>query len=365
MALIITFLGKGGSGRTTMAIAAARKMAQLGCRVLLVGGDPSPAWDLQVGTNIDSSATEIVPNFHGVKLRSTRLLQESWEQVKELEAKYLRTPTLKNVYGEELGVLPGMDRALALNALREYDQSDRYDVIIYDGTSSLDTLRMLGIPETFSWYIRRFGQVFQESDVGKALAPFVQPVTSAVLNVTWTADQLASEPTREADDILEEGKAALANPKRVLSYLVTNDNPVALAKAKYLWGSAQQVGLTVGGVLFNGGQASEEIKEQFAPLSLTNLPQCPQNDWQPLVEAFPDLRNPQRVIAPVEVDVAARQVRVFLPSFDKKQVNLTQYGPEITIEAGDQRRNIDLPPQLQGKPVKGAKFQNGYLIILF
>jgi anion-transporting ArsA/GET3 family ATPase len=49
MALILTFLGKGGTGRTTVAIAAAKQLSSLGQRVLLVGQDPTPAFGLLLG----------------------------------------------------------------------------------------------------------------------------------------------------------------------------------------------------------------------------------------------------------------------------------------------------------------------------
>jgi arsenite-transporting ATPase len=365
MSLILTFLGKGGSGRTTVAIATAKKLASAGKRILLAGQDPSPIYNLFLGVPIASSPTEVETNLKAVSLSATAALESSWEQVKDLEAKYLRSPILKNVYGQELGILPGMDSALVLNAIREYEKSGQYDVIVYDGAGALNTIRMMGIPDVTSWYIRRFRKVFNESDLGKTISPFIQPLTAAILNFSWSLDNFAQEPTNEATNLLDEGKAALADPKRITAYLVTTEDPTAIATAKYLWGSSQQAGLTVSGVLFNKASSTDALVSEFAPLCVSAIPNFSNGDWQTAIAALPDFSAVTQVPQPVSVDLAARQVKVFLPGLDKKQVKLTQYGPEITIEAADQRRNLDLPSQLRGQPIKGAKFQNGYLIISF
>ncbi len=365
MALILTFLGKGGTGRTTVAIAAAKQLSSLGQRVLLVGQDPSPTFGLLLGTSISSDPQEIGANLQAVQLQTTVLLERSWEEVKKLEAQYLRSPILKNVFGQELGVLPGMDSALALNAIREYENSRKYDAIIYDGTGDQTTLRMLGMPEVLSWYIRRFRKVVEDSDVWKSVSPFIQPITSTVLNVSWTGDNFAQEPTKQANNLLEEGKAAVADPNRVAAYLVTTEDPTAIATAKYLWGSAQQVGLTVGGNLLNQAPISEVMTTEFAPLPLSVIPTRLGDDWQPLIDAIPNFKQATQAPKPITIDIPGRQVRLFLPGFDKKQVKLTQSGPEVTIDAGDQRRNILLPPALSGQSVKGAKFQDSYLTISF
>ncbi|WP_199246195.1 ArsA family ATPase [[Phormidium] sp. ETS-05] len=364
MAVILTFLGKGGTGKTTIAIAAAKKLAASGKRVLLAASDSSPGLLALLGV---ASAEPVVlaPNLKVVQLQSAALLESAWEQLKKLEAEYIRTPFFKEVYGSELGVLPGMDSALALNALREYDASGEYDAIVYDGSGDKDTLRMLGMPEILSWYWRRFRGVLANSELGKALSPFVQPVTAAVFNVSWSLEDFGGKPGRETTNLLEDGKAAVNDPNRVIAYVVTTTDAAAVATGRYLWGSAQQVGLTIGGVLFNQTPPTSPMAEEFAPLPVTWVPQRTSDDWQPLISALPDFSQAQKAPRPVEIDIASSQVRLFLPTFDKKQVKLTQYGPEVTIEAGDQRRNIFLPEQLKGKPVKGAKFQNGYLTISF
>lgn len=365
MALILTFLGKGGTGRTTIAIAAAKQFAAQGKRVLLAGQDPGPAFGLLVGAPVSADPQEIAPNVDAVQLQSAVLLERAWDELKKQEAQYLRTPFFKAVYGQELGVLPGMDTALALNAIREQDASGKYDVIIYDGNGDQATLRMLGMPEIMSWYIRRFRQVFMESDLAKAISPFLQPLSAAVLNVSWSGDIFSQPAANQATNLMEQGKAAVADPNRVAAYLVTTDDASAIATAKYLWGSAQQVGLTVGGVLLNQSAVADAIQSEFSPLSVSSIPTSSGNDWQALMQSLPDLTQAAKAPKPVTVNIAENKVYLFLPGFDKKQVKLTQYGPDVTVEAGDQRRNVFLPPELKGRQVTGAKFQDNYLIISF
>jgi len=365
MARILTFLGKGGVGRTTLAIATAKRFAQQGQRVLLASQDAGPGLGLLLGMIPGADPQVMGANLSVVQFQAATLLERSWDQVKQLEAQYLRTPLLKEIYGQELAVLPGMDGALVLNALREYDASGQYDLIVFDGTGDQSTLYTLGIPDTLSWYTRRFRQVFANSDLARTLLPLIQPLAGAVLNFNWSGDMFDQPATQQMNGLLAQGQQAIANPDRVAAYLVTTLDEVAVATAKYLWGAAQQVGLTVGGVLVNQANEVGSLAEQFAPLPVSPVPTQVVKDWQPLMDALPRFDQADQAPRPIAILTSEKKVVLFLPGFDKKQVKLTQSGPELTIEAGDQRHNILLPAELQGKPVTGAKFQDGFLIISF
>jgi arsenite-transporting ATPase len=365
MPQILTFLGKGGSGRTTVAIAAAKQQANLGRRVLFVSQDPTPATGILLGVPLTENPQSIGANLGVVSISATVAIERGWEDVKQIEARYLRSPILRNVYGQELAILPGMDSAIALNALRQYDASGKYDVIVYDGTGDMTTLRMAGMPDALSWYLRRFINLVEESDLWRTVAPIMQPAMAAVLTIAWTGESVMSQPMQEATTLLTKSQDMISNPQRVVGYLVTTDDPAAVATAKYLWGSAQQSGLTIGGLISNQSTVQDSVAAEFDPLAVTIVPTRIGADWQPLLDAMPDFSQAIAAPKPIAIDTAKREVRLYLPGFDKTQVKLTQSGPEVTIEAGDQRRNILLPPSLKGSSVTGAKFQGGYLIISF
>jgi anion-transporting ArsA/GET3 family ATPase len=365
MPQILTFLGKGGSGRTTVAIAAAKQQASLGRRVLFVSQDPTPATGILLGVPLTDTPQSIGANLEIVSISATVAIERGWEDLKQIEARYLRSPILGNVYGQELAILPGMDSAIVLNALRQYDASGKYDAIVYDGAGDMTTLRMVGTPDAIGWYMRRFIAVVEESDLWRTISPIMQPAMAGVLAIAWTGESTVSQPMQEATALLAKSQSIFSNPQRVVGYLVATEDPAAIATAKYLWGSAQQSGLTIGGIIFNQSAHNSPVAAEFDPLTVSIVPTQTGTDWQPLMDAMPDFSQAITSPKPIEIDISKREVRLFLPGFDKTQVKLTQSGPEVTIEAGDQRRNILLPPQLKGSSVTGAKFQSGYLIISF
>ena len=319
----------------------------------------------------DENTGGLPGGFQAVQLQTTTLLDDNWERLKQFEARYLRDPFFKAVFGQELSVVPGMDEFLALNAIREYTESNQYDVIVHDGPGDQSSLRMWGAIGGIDWFFRRFKKVFQDSQFYRSISPFISPITGAVLSSGQSGDIWNQAETQSVEGMVAKGKALVRDPMQLRAYVVTSDDELAIATGKYLWSAAQQIGLTITGAFVNAGNTSQApdttaTAAAFDPIPVTALPHgTVDNRWQPIISALPSLTEPVSVPSAMSVDISSSTVKLFLPGFDKTQVKLTQYGPEVTVEAGDQRHNVSLPAALKGRAVTGAKFQSGYLIISF
>ncbi|RUT07310.1 anion-transporting ATPase [Dulcicalothrix desertica PCC 7102] len=367
MSRIITFLGKACTGQTTLAVATAKWFAKNSQRVLLVTHNPSPYAEVLLETSLKPVPLHIAPLLDVVQLQTTVLLEQVWDEVKKWLALYIPDSVKVDVYSGEVVILPGFDSLLGFNALQQYYQSDDYDVIIYDGRGDLESLRLFGLPESADWYFRRFREVFESLDLSKIADSIGGPIASAFVAANMDSRKV-HEAIGQIQSWITKSLAVVGDAKRLTAYLVTTDEVGATREARWLWGSAQQIDLRVSGVLLYQSHAVENkalLDEAFSPLEVNLIPRLQKLDWEPLLQALPDFNNIPHIPQPLTFDLQQRQVKVFLPGFTKQQVKLTILGTELTVEAGEQRRNIVLPKELRNQPVVGGKFEEPYLIISF
>ncbi|XP_015895761.3 uncharacterized protein At1g26090, chloroplastic [Ziziphus jujuba] len=395
---LITFLGKGGSGKTTSAVFAAQHYASSGLSTCLVIHTQDPTAEYLLNCKIGSSPIVCNSNLSALRFETTKMLLEPLNRLKKADARLNMTQgALERIIGEELGVLPGMDPIFSLyslerlvgflrNVAQKNHNEDKFDVIIYDGMSSEEILRMISSASKARLYLKYMRNLAEKTDLGRLAGPSLLRLVDEAMNISGSQSVLNGKISAEIWDALERwlerGSSAFSGSQRFGCFLVMDpDNLVSVNSALRYWGCAIQAGAHVSGALGIGSphlntESVERAKKTFSPLPFASIPHISVGsalDWKKIL--LKDVNGAREllsvpgsgsssIISPVKFDAAKKSVTLLMPGFDKSEIKLYQYrgGSELLVEAGDQRRVIKLPSQIQGK-VAGAKFIERSVVI--
>lgn len=386
---LVTFLGKGGSGKTTAAVLASQCYAKEGLRTCLVIHSQDPTAEQLLDCKIGTSPTVCNNNLSAVRLETGKMLLEPLDRVKKVDARLnLTQGVLEGVVGEELGVLPGMDSifsALALEKLVNFLPSERnysraeFDIIVYDGISTEETLRLIGVTKRARWYLKYIRDLAEKTDIGRLTAPSFLKLAyeSARLNRGSSNGKTSTEIWNDVERILEKASVSFTDSSKFGCYLVMDPSRVTSVNAAIrYWGCAIQAGSQISGALGFAPQSSTAMKEaaeKLSPLPFALVPYIHTDsslDWDAVVNSLSkdakDLFTTSECLqSSVRFDPRQKTVTLFMPGFNKSEIKLYQYrgGSELLVEAGDQRRIIRLPSGMQGK-VGGAKFIDRNLVVM-
>ncbi|KAH1265448.1 chloroplastic protein [Glycine max] len=316
-------------------------------------------------------------NLSAVRLETTKMLLEPLKLLKQVDAQLNMTQ----------GTLGGM---------APKSQQDKFDVIIYDGISSEETLRIIGGSSKARLYLKYLHTLAERTELGRLTAPsLLRLVDEAVLRSgsrSYFNGKMSSEIWDALDQMLERGSSAFSNPQKFGCFLVMDpNNPTSINSALRYWGCTIQAGAQVSGAFGITSQQEnlesfERAKKEFSPLPSAFVSRLSMNnpiDWSILLQdtSNEDARHLLNSVSSqggdmpsaVRFDIKRKSATLFMPDneksiftillFIKVLVNfLYRGGSELLVEAGDQRRVIPLPPEIQGK-VGGAKFWNSSLVI--
>lgn len=150
---IVLFGGKGGVGKTTMAVLAALRIAALRPVILLTTDPASNLADLASGDAPNALPEELTLEALDADALYTRFLAANLESFLELgdRGTYLDRDELRRLF--ELA-LPGVDELMAWSRIGELAEANPGATIVVDTAPTGHTLRMLSSGEHF----RRFAQ---------------------------------------------------------------------------------------------------------------------------------------------------------------------------------------------------------------
>ncbi len=151
---LILFGGKGGSGKTTSAVATAIHLSQVNKdkRILLVSTDPAhslgDSFNFRVGNRI--TPIKDVPGLSALEINAPELL----EDFKEKHGDVIKKLADRGTYFDQQDIadffnlsLPGLDELMAIIKVADILKSNDYDLIILDTAPTGHTIRLLELPD--------------------------------------------------------------------------------------------------------------------------------------------------------------------------------------------------------------------------
>ncbi|EST54232.1 arsenite-activated ATPase ArsA [Brevibacillus panacihumi W25] len=383
---IIIYTGKGGVGKTSIAAATAVKMAKQGKRTLILSTDAAHSLADSLDMRIGPEPVSISENLWGQEVNSLRETEKNWGIVQGWLTALLDKAQLTDIATEEMLVFPGMEELFSLLQIKEHTQSGNYDVIVVDCAPTGETLRLLSYPNVLNWWLEK---MFPNE---RRLIKLVRPVAKFINNVDLPSDDVLDSVEQLARS-LEELQRIVLDPEMTSVRLVLNPEKMVLAEAKRSFTYLNLFGFNTDAVIVNrvlpneAGEGffaywrdiqkkyEEEIIMNFQPLPILKAPMMPKEViGLPVLEELADIvfkdQNPSTILyrgrtEKIREEDGGMVLELSIPFVEKSDLDLTQTGDELTVNAGAYKRKVILPRPLIGRQVTGAKFSEDRLLIRF
>lgn len=383
---IIIYTGKGGVGKTSIAAATAVKMARQGKRTLILSTDAAHSLADSLAVPIGPDPVQISDNLWGQEVNAIRETERNWGTVQGWITKLLDKAQLKDVTTEEMLVFPGMEELFSLLKIKEHAESGHYDVLVVDCAPTGETLRLLSYPNVLNWWLEK---IFPTE---RKLIKIVRPVAKIVKDIDLPSDDVLDSIERLARG-LEEMQRLVLDPEITSVRIVLNPEKMVLAEAKRSFTYLNLFGFNTDAIIVNrvlpdeAGKGffahwrdiqkkyEEEIVLNFQPLPILKAPMMQKEViGLPILEELADIVYGEQVPSAMLYRGRTETIReedgdmlleLSIPFVEKADLDLTQTGDELTVDAGAYKRKVILPRTLMGREVIGARYAKDRLIIRF
>jgi arsenite-transporting ATPase len=382
---VLLYTGKGGVGKTSLALASALHAADHGHRVAVLSTDSAHSLGDALGRSVGARGVEIAPRVVAREVAALAELDRAWSEIQAWLAALLQGEGDAPV-AEELLVFPGLEELVALRAVRDVEATGDFDVCVVDCAPTGSTLRMLRLPDVLRFFMENF------FDVKRRAARMLRPLARRVGVERLVAPEAVFDAAERLYRDVEAVSQILLDESRTSARLVVNPARVVIDETRRSYSYLCLYGVATDAVLVNrllpseasGGyfaRWAEREERELAEISASfpvPLLRAPLLAREPIgVEAlralarslFGDL-DPAQLLTrarPIRLtkDGARTRLSIDLPGALLADVEVSLRGDELLVRVRDAQRRIALPASIAGRPIDSVRLADGTLAIDF
>ena len=381
---VIIYTGKGGVGKTSMAAATACKIAKNGKKVLVMSTDQAHSLGDAFDMKIDKEPMKIAENLYAMEIDTVYESEKSWGNLKDYFKQLLTMKGGSGIEVEELLVFPGLEELFSMFKILEVYESGKYDTIIVDCAPTGETLALLKYPERLS------GMINKVLPIKRAGVKTVGPAVERVMKIPMPKDNVFDD-IEYLMDKMQRLQNLLLNKEVVSLRVVTTPEKIVINEAKRNFTCLYLYHYNVDAIIVNHiypakamegyfnkwiklqEEALQDIKESFSevPRFYVELQQQELRTLDVLGKVGDGIygeTNPDDVLFKKKIysiDNEKNCLKIYLPFADKGELRLEQDKNELIVGVKNESRKFPIPSEFTKKDIVGAKFEEGYLNIMF
>ena len=380
---IILYLGKGGVGKTTVSAATALRSADLGKKTLVVSTDLAHSLADSLDVTLESQPRQLAPNLWAQEINVLDEIREHWGKLQEYLSSTLRQQGVDDVAAEEMALIPGMDEIASLLNIYRRVQDGEFEVAIVDAAPTGETVRLLSMPDTFSFYVGKLNR-FQGAafnmlrPVLRNVMPGInvlEAVESLNVHVKALREVLLNPEISSYRPVVMPEKMVIKEALRAETYLALFGYPIDGVVCNRILPAPQSNDPFMTAMYQQQQPYLREIRDTFAPLPVWESPHAPHEIVG--LDALRELagqifgdQDPTQVYYRGKLQEVVRDgedflLRLPLPHVEIDKVIMTRKGDELYVEIGNFKRAITLPAVLLPMEAKRARMVNAALEVRF
>jgi arsenite-transporting ATPase len=382
---VLLYTGKGGVGKTSLALATALGAASHGHRVFVLSTDLAHSLGDALGRRIGPRPQRVCEGVTAQEVGVLDELDRAWADIQVWLRELMREET-DELLAEELLVFPGLEELISLRAVREVEATGEFDVCVVDCAPTGATLRMLRFPDALRIFMENFFQL--ERRGARLLRPLVDRIHAGRLLPREEFFEAFERLYREVEDVQQ----ILLDGDRTTARLVVNPARVVVEETRRSFAYLSLYGVATDAIVVNRrlpARAAEGYFARWAERERRELEEVESSFPVPIFHAplFPhELVGEEQLRAlarhvygardPATLFTRARPIRlrkrggrtcleIDLANAHKEEVEVSLQGEVLLVRVRDAQRRIALPASVAGRAVAHARLEGGVLEVAF